>query len=113
MAIFSAASFSGQSLPIIYLSGITQLVPYAAAGGLSTQSAAFNAKTEAIMISITSTDADLRIKFGTNPTASATTDLLVKPGVYFFGVVPGQKIAFLSNSGTTGTVTFSELLGLG
>jgi hypothetical protein len=113
MAIYSAAGFGGQALPIVELSGTTQQVAYNAAGGASVQSAAFGAKTEAIMISVRSTDADLRIKFGANPTASSTTDLLVKGGVYFFAVTSGQKIAFLSDSATTGTVTFTELLGLG
>ena len=100
-------------MPIIALSGITQQVAYAAAGGVSAQSQTFNARTEAIMISIKATDSDLRVKLGINPVASATTDLLVKPGVYFLCVVPGQQIAFLSDSALTGTVTFSELLGLG
>lgn len=109
----TAVGSNGAPVPIVKLSGTTQQVAYTSVGGASAASSAFNAKTEAIMLTLTSTDADLRINFGAAPTASSTTDLIAKPGVYFFAVAPGQKIAVLSNSTTTGTVTFSELQGSG
>lgn len=113
MALQAAMGPGGQLVPIVYLSGTRQNIAYNAAGGASAPSAAVGAKTEGIMISLTSADGDMRIAIGSAPVASSTTDLLVKPGVYFLGIAPGQKIAFLSNSATTGTVTFSELLGSG
>lgn len=63
--------------------------------GASVQSAAFNARTHAIMIEC---DADCSVLIGANPTTT-TTNFLMGDGIpYFFGVTPGQKIAVISNS---------------
>jgi hypothetical protein len=50
---------------------------------------------------------------GANPVASATTDLLPKPGVYFFKVKGGDKVAFIGDNATGFTLTFSEIKSMG
>lgn len=69
--------------------------------GASVQSAAFNASTHAIQVEC---DSDCSISIGTNPTAT-TTNYLMGDGIpYQFVVVPGQKIAVISNtSGGSGS----------
>lgn len=63
--------------------------------GASAQSAAFSSTTHAIQVEC---DADCSIAIGTNPTAT-TTNYLMGDGIpYQFVVVPGQKIAVISNS---------------
>lgn len=105
---------NGQPVAIVRPTGTPQQVGYAVAGGASVATTnPFAATTEAIMVALTSADADLRFDIGATPVASATTHLMVKPGVYFFRVKPGEKIAFLANSALAGTVTVSELKSLG
>jgi len=83
-----------------------------AAGGASTQSAAFDSQTRAIRITfpgaITAT-AGLRFSIGTNPTASSTTQLLPVQWIEYIQVNPGEKIAFISNDTVTGSVVVVEL----
>lgn len=69
--------------------------------GASVQSAAFNASTHAIQVEC---DSDCSVSIGTNPTAT-TTNYLMGDGIpYQFVVVPGQKIAVISNtSGGSGS----------
>lgn len=69
--------------------------------GSSAQSAAFNTLTHAVMVEC---DADCSISIGTNPTAT-TTNFLMGDGIpYQFVVLPGQKIAVISNtSGGSGS----------
>jgi hypothetical protein len=105
---------NGAPIAIVNLSGTTQQVVVAGSAGASAQSAAFAAGTEAIMISLRSTDQDVRMKLGgANPVASATTDLLPKPGVYFFKVKGGDKVAFIGDNATGFTLTFSEIKSMG
>lgn len=66
-----------------------------AIGGASAQSAAFNAKTRFVRIH---TDAICSLKFGSNPTATATTPRMPANGTEFFGVTPGHKVAVITNS---------------
>lgn len=69
--------------------------------GASVQSAAFNASTHAIQVEC---DSDCSISIGTNPTATTTNFLMGDGTPYQFVVVPGQKIAVISNtSGGSGS----------
>jgi hypothetical protein len=69
-----------------------------AIGGSSAQSAAFNDRTNVIVI--TKIDADARIAFGGNPTAVAggtgQTRYVKAGNEYAFQVEPGQKIAVIN-----------------
>lgn len=58
--------------------------------GASTQSAAFNAKTRAVLLT---SDGAYHYAFGEAPTASATTDYMPSATPWVFAVIPGQKIA--------------------
>jgi hypothetical protein len=66
-----------------------------AIGGTSAQSAAFSAKTKAVMIS---TDAICSIAFGSNPTATTGNLRLPANTIISFGVIPGQRVAVISNT---------------
>lgn len=90
--------------------GATQNVAYNAAGGASTSSTAFGAATTLIAISlnIASTDTGIRIAIAASPTASSTTTWLPTSGVYYFAVMPGWKVAVLSNNATTGSIGVTE-----
>ena len=61
----------------------------------STQSAAFNAATTFVMVA---TDAICSLAWGDNPTAVATAQRMAANEVRFYGVVPGQKLAVITNS---------------
>ena len=68
-----------------------------AIGGASTQSAAFNARTQVVRIH---TDSICSIKFGTNPTATTTTARMIAGQTEYFAVPmgAGYKVAVISNS---------------
>jgi hypothetical protein len=66
-----------------------------AIGGASAQSSAFNAKTKFVRIHA---DAVCSILFGENPTATANSPRLAAGVSEYFGVIPGQKIAVITNS---------------
>lgn len=66
-----------------------------AISGSSAQSAAFNARTRAVLLSA---DAICSIAFGANPTATATNLRLPANTIIAFAVVPGQKVAVISNT---------------
>ena len=61
----------------------------------SVQSAAFNARTTFVSVH---TDAICSVAFGPNPTASAASSRLPLDGTQYFGVVPGDKIAVITNT---------------
>lgn len=62
-------------------------------GGSSTQSAAFNSATRAVLLT---TDTACCIAFGSDPTATAGNLMLPANGPPIgFGVVPGQKVAVI------------------
>jgi len=61
----------------------------------SAQSAAFQDDTLLIAISTPAAQA-VCVEFGANPTAATATSLrLPSNNVFFFGVKPGQKVAFI------------------
>jgi len=62
--------------------------------GTSAQSAAFNAQTRMIMVSTPAAQA-VSLLFGDNPTAVIGGLRLPAANVFFFGVKPGQKVAFI------------------
>ena len=64
-------------------------------GMSSTQSAAFNAETTFIMVNC---DAACSLAFGADPTAVATAQRMGANETRFYGVVPGQKLAVITNS---------------
>jgi len=66
-----------------------------AIGGSSEQSAAFNARTTFVRIH---TDAICSILFGVSPTATTSTPRLGANATEFFGVVPGHKVANITNT---------------
>lgn len=70
----------------------TQRIPI---GAGSVQSAPFNAQTKFIAIN---TDATCSLEFGTNPTAAATSMRLPIDGTMYFGVVPGDRVAVITNT---------------
>ena len=61
----------------------------------TTQSAAFNAKTIYIRVH---TDSICSYEFGTNPTATTSTPRMAAGSTEFFGVQPGHKVAFVTNT---------------
>lgn len=63
--------------------------------GSSTQSSAFNASTRFIRVH---TDAICSILIGSNPTATASKKRLRADHTEYFAVVPGHKLAVISNS---------------
>lgn len=66
-----------------------------AIGGSSASSVAFNAKTNLVRLH---TDAICSIAFGASPTASATTARMAANQTEYFVVLPGQKVAVITNS---------------
>ena len=62
--------------------------------GTSAQSAAFNVNTRLIAISTPAAQA-VCVQFGTNPTATTSKLRLPASSVFYFGVVPGHKVAFI------------------
>ena len=70
----------------------TQKVPIS---GASAQSAAFNDDTRYIEVH---TDVICSISFGVNPTATISHKRMAANQTQFFGVVPGHKVAVISNT---------------
>lgn len=66
-----------------------------AIGAGSIQSAAFNARTTFVCINV---DAPCSYLFGANPTATANEMRMPADGTQYFGVVPGDKVAFITNT---------------
>lgn len=62
--------------------------------GTSAQSDTFNDNTKFIAISTPAAQA-VGCAFGANPTADANSLRLPANGLFFFGVVPGQKVALI------------------
>ncbi len=61
----------------------------------TTQSAAFGATTKYIRVHV---DAICSYKVGSNPTATTNTPRMAAGSTEFFGVNPGDKIAFVTNT---------------
>ena len=66
-----------------------------AIGGTSTPSAAFSANTYLVRVS---TDAICSVLFGASPTATAASARMAAGQTEYFGVVPGMKLAVISNT---------------
>ena len=66
-----------------------------AIGGTSTASSAFNSATRLVRLH---TDAICSIKFGTAPTAVATTARLAANQTEYFQVRGGEKVAVITNT---------------
>jgi len=66
-----------------------------AVGASSTQSAAFSDATRFIRIH---TDANCRVLFGFNPTATSTSMRMAAGNTEYLGVVPGHKVAVIASS---------------
>lgn len=64
-------------------------------GGSSTQSSAFNGATNVIRLH---TDAICSVLVGSNPTATAAKKRLAANQTEYFVVVPGHKIAVITNT---------------
>ena len=92
--------------------GASQNIAYAAAGGSSAASSAFDTQTRAIRVSVPgviSATSGVRIVVGDGtPTASATSVLLPVNWIEYI-VVTGQKIAVLGNDTVTGNLSVTEL----
>ncbi len=61
----------------------------------TTQSNAFNEQTRFVMVHV---DAICHVAFGDNPTATTGAHRLAANETRFYGVRPGQKIAFVTGS---------------
>jgi hypothetical protein len=66
-----------------------------AIGAGSIQSAPFNAKTTFVRINV---DVVCSIQFGANPTATAADTRMSADATEYFGVVPGQRVAVITNT---------------
>lgn len=66
-----------------------------AIGGTSTQSSTFNANTNYIRVHAA---AICSVSFGVNPTAAATHARLNAGQTEYFGVIPGQRLAVITNT---------------
>jgi len=91
----------------------TQNVAMAISGGASAQSTAFSSQTYWVRVCIVgvvdTTNNGARIKVGDNPTATSTSALLPLNWVETIRCTPGQKIAVVGNSASTGSLNVVEL----
>lgn len=62
--------------------------------GVSAQSASMQETTKFVRVH---TDSTIRIAFGSDPTASATSQRMVGNSTEYFGVTPGIKIAVIAS----------------
>ena len=87
------------------LDGVSRLLPAGlepseavqkiAIGVGSIQSAAFSPLTTFVAINV---DVACSVVFGSNPTATAAGTRIPLDGTQFFGVVPGHKVAVITNT---------------
>lgn len=66
-----------------------------AVGGASTPSATFNASTRFVRLH---TDVICSFEFGSTPTATTSDARMAADNTEYFGVLPGQKVAVISNT---------------
>ncbi len=66
-----------------------------AIGAGSAQSSPFGERTRFVRVH---TDAACSVKFGANPTAAATDARMAASQTEFFGVVPGHRLAVITNT---------------
>lgn len=93
----------------------SQNVAYNAAGGGSTQSAAFGSQTFFIRLSavglIDGSNSGCRYAIGSAPVATATSTLLSLNWVDLIKISPGQRVAVLGASASVGSLNITELDG--
>lgn len=93
----------------------SQNLAYAVAGGASAASTAFGSQCYFVRVStagvLDGTNTGCRISFGSSPVASATSVLLPLNWVDYFKVSPGQKVAAIGASASTGSLSISEMDG--
>ena len=97
---FSNVATVGQNLGPAFTPGQAPLTPSVASQtvaiqGSSTQSNPFNAKTNLVRLHC---DAICSVAFGSNPTAVTTQCRLAANQTEYFGVIPGQIVAVITNS---------------
>ena len=80
-----------------------------AAGNTSAQSAAF--ATGTTLVRVSASLGHCHVAFGSNPTASITTSVMIpNNSVEFFKVTAGNKMAYIKDAGvTSSTVCVTEL----
>lgn len=80
-----------------------------AAGNTSAQSAAF--ATGTTLVRVAASLGHCHVAFGSNPTASITTSVMIpNNSVEFFKVTAGNKMAYIKDAGvTSSTVCVTEL----
>jgi hypothetical protein len=76
----------------------------------SQQSAVFGATTN--FVRVATVVGHCHVQFGASPTASITTSMMLPPNTTeIFNVTPGQRMAFIRDSGTAvSTVSVTELV---
>ena len=87
------SAYQGGLLPVATMPPVTTQT--VAIGGSSTQSSAFNAKTNIVRVQ---TDAICSVEFGASPTATATSSRMAANTTEYFEVIAGQKVAVITNS---------------
>lgn len=99
MAVLFVTEYANGAYSDGQLSNFLQEAPTAeqtvAIGGTTTQSSAFQNNTKFVRIS---TDAICSVKFGANPTATATTSRMAAGSERIMGVQPGWKVAVITNT---------------
>jgi len=90
-----------------YTPGVSQVLSCTTT---SQQSAVFGATTN--FVRVTAVTGYCFVQFGASPTASITTSMIVPPNATeIFNVTPGQRMAFIRDSGTAvSTVSVTELV---
>jgi len=89
----SFASIGAQPTQVLPQPSVTDQT--VAIGASSTQSSAFNAEPNVVLLS---TDAICSVAFGANPTAAATNMRLPANTSVTFAVIPGQRVAVITNT---------------
>ena len=90
---FQRADYRGSIIPVGAEPAVTTQT--VAIGGGSVASAAFQATTNFIRLH---TDAICSVEFGTAPTATTASARMAAGQTEFFGVMPGNKVAVISNT---------------
>lgn len=102
-----------RTVHIEYKHSGSQNVAYSGSAGASVQSSAFGAQTywiRAVAVgAVTATNTGVHIAVGDNPTATSSSPLLPLNWIEYIECVPGQKVAALSDTATTGTLNVTEL----
>jgi hypothetical protein len=98
---------NGQLVPTVFRPGVSQTFTVT---NSSAQSAAFGSFTTMVMVSCSLGHG--HIQFGTNPTASVSTSLMMPNNTaMIFSVSPGDKMAVIKDAGVTNcTIGVTEII---